>query len=117
MTSPAPSDARYRAYWEAIQRHVCSVCLDQASDGTCGLTRRTCAIQRHLPRLAEVLSRVESPRMDEYEAAIRAEICSTCPEEDASGRCALRASTDCALYTYLPLVLEAVESVKAETTT
>jgi hypothetical protein len=102
---------RYQAYWEAIQRLVCGVCLDQADDGSCGLTRRACALQTHLPRLAEVLSRVRSTRMDEYEAAVRAEICAHCSQQDAEGRCALREQAECALFTYLPLVLEAVEGV------
>src|SRR4029434_396635 len=82
--------ARFQAYWEAIRLHVCGVCLDQADDGECGLTRRACALQMHLPRLAEVLSRVHSTQMDDYEAAVRAEICPGCSGQDAQGRCALR---------------------------
>ena len=102
---------RYRAYWEAIERQVCGVCLDQADDGSCGLTRRICALQEHLPRLAQVLSTVQSTRMDEYEAAVRAEICPGCSEATAGGGCRLRDQASCALFAYLPLVLEAVESV------
>lgn len=111
MTNPTQPNQRYQAYWEAIREHVCGVCLDQRDDGACGLTHRVCAIERHLPRLADVLSRVQSSRMDEYEAAVRAEICSTCPQQEASGHCALREEVECALFAYLPLVLEAVESV------
>ena len=102
---------RLQMYWDAIREHVCGVCLDQKDDGECGLRQRSCALQSHLPRLAEVLSRVQSPRMDEYEAAVRAEICSGCASQDAAGHCALREQADCALFVYLPLVLEAVESV------
>jgi hypothetical protein len=98
-------------YWDAIREHVCGVCLDQKDDGECGLRQRSCALQAHLPRLAEVLSRVRSPRMDEYEAAVRAEVCAGCSAQDAAGRCTLRDKADCALFVYLPLVLEAVESV------
>lgn len=111
MTSPTQPSQRYRAYWEAIRERVCGVCLDQRDDGSCGLTRRVCAIESHLPRLAEVLSGIQSTRMDEYEAAVRAEICGSCPEQDPGGRCALRDDVECALFAYLPLVLEAVESV------
>jgi hypothetical protein len=111
MMNPAPKDPRYMAFWEAIRENVCGVCLDQRDDGACGLTRRTCAIERHLPRLAEVLSSVQSSRMDEYEAAVRSQICGTCPEQDPHGHCALRADAECALFAYLPLVLEAVEGV------
>ena len=98
----------YKAYWDAIRSRVCSVCLDQANDGTCGLgRRRVCAIEVHLPRLVEVLSSIDSPRMDEYVAAIEAEICGRCPQQDSGGKCELRDEGTCALYTYLPLVVEA----------
>lgn len=103
---------RYRAYWNAIRSHVCTVCLDQASDRNCGLGGRVCAIERHLPRLVDVLSSVTSTRMDEYVAAVEREICSQCSEQDESGRCQLRDGlTGCALSTYLPFVLNAVEEV------
>ena len=108
-----PAKDKYQAYWDAIRRKVCSVCLDQANDGSCGLTRRTCAIEAHLPRLAEVLSAIDSPRMDDYVAAVEAEICSRCPERDAQGRCDLRNEGECALSAYLSLVVEAVEETHA----
>lgn len=114
MTSPTQPSPRAQAFREALREHVCGVCLDQRDDGACGLTRRVCAIDRHLPRLVEVLSQVQSDRMDEYEAAVREQICSACPEQAADGTCALRKEADCALYAYLPLVLEAIESVIAE---
>lgn len=112
MTNPG-CDEREQAYREAIREQVCRVCLDQASDGGCGLSRRTCAIEAHLPRLATVLAGIDSPRMDEYDAAVRAEICPACPQQDAQGTCPVRDDSDCALLTYLPLVLDAVESVRA----
>ena len=116
MTNDDRTQARREAFWEAIRRHVCGICLDQKDDGECGLTHRACALQAHLPRLVEVLSAVQSPRMDEYEAAVRAEICSGCSSQDADGRCELRNQAECALFAYLPLVLEAVESVNERTT-
>lgn len=101
------------AYWDAIRSRVCSVCLDQANDGTCGLgRRRVCAIEAHLPRLVEVLSSIDSPRMDEYVAAVEAEICGRCAQQDSGGKCELRDEGTCALYTYLPLVVEAIEEVR-----
>jgi hypothetical protein len=109
---PNQLEPRYRPYWNAIRRHVCTVCLDQSADGTCGLGReRVCALERHLPRLVDVLATVSSPRMDEYVAAVEKEICGTCQEQDARGRCSLRDGGECALYTYLPLVLDAMEEV------
>ncbi len=116
MTSPTQASPRAQAFREALREHVCGVCLDQRDDGACGLTRRVCAIDRHLDHLVEVLSRIQSPRMDEYEAAVREQICSGCPEQHADGQCALREEAECALFAYLPLVLEAIENVIAEET-
>jgi hypothetical protein len=107
-------DETYRAYWDTIRSRVCSVCLDQANDGTCGLARRRrCAIEVHLPRLVELVSSIDSPRMDEYVAAVESEICGRCAQQDAHGNCELRNEGECALYTYLPLVVEAIEEVRA----
>jgi len=108
------SAEREQAYLEAIRDRVCRVCLDQANDGSCGLSRRTCAIEAHLPRLAPVLASIDSPRMDEYEAAVRAAICPSCPQQEPDGACAVREASDCALLTYLPLVLDAIETVRGE---
>lgn len=107
-------DDTHQAYRDAIRNRVCSVCLDQANDGTCGLGgSRLCAIQEHLPRLVATLSAIHSPRMDEYVAAVEAEICGRCSQQDAAGKCELRNRGECALYTYLSLVVEAVEEVQA----
>lgn len=113
MTTPNSTE-RERAYLEAMRAHVCRVCLDQRDDGTCGLTRRTCAIEAHLPRLATVLAGIDSRQMEAYDAAVRAEICPSCAQQDAEGRCATRDAGDCALLTYLPLVLDAIESVNGD---
>jgi hypothetical protein len=109
----ASQPARYRAYLEAIQRRVCRVCLDQADDGTCGLMHRTCAVERHLPALVDAVCAVRSDRMDEYVAAIEAQVCTPCPEHGPGGECRLRDSAKCSLYSFLPLVVEAVEEVHA----
>jgi hypothetical protein len=106
MTGPA----RFQAYWEAIRQHVRRL-PDQADDGECGLTQRvwrsrgTC---RGWPRSSR---RCRAHAWTEYEAAVRAEICPGCSGQDGQGRCALREKADCAPFAYLPLVLEAVESV------
>jgi hypothetical protein len=92
------------------------VCLDQADDGSCGLTGRVCALERHLPALVTALVAIRSDRMDEYEAAIREHVCSQCPEQDACGECRLRDDARCSLYSYLSLVVEAVEDVNGSLT-
>jgi hypothetical protein len=102
----------YQAYMAAIRRRVCAVCLDSRDDGRCGLSGRTCAIERHLPELIDGLVQIDSPRIDDYIAAIRARVCAGCPDQDAQGRCELREKGDCALDAYLALVIEAVEEVR-----
>ena len=103
------------AYWEALQEHVCSVCLDQRNDGQCSLPKGSlCALKRHLPVIADVVHNMDSPRMDDYVAAVERSICTRCPEQHASGTCSFRDEARCALYTYLPLVLDAIETVDDE---
>ena len=109
-TMSAPE--KYQAYWDAIQRRVCSVCLDQATDGGCGLSRRTCALQWHLPAIVETIASIDSPRMDDYVEAIEAQVCSRCEESDERGRCGLRDRGECSLSTYLSLVVDAIEEVR-----
>lgn len=105
----------YEAYWSAIRRRVCSLCLDQGNDGSCRREGGACPIEVHLPRLVETLLAVRSNRMDEYVAAVEAEICSRCSEgaRREKDRCAARERGNCALATYLPLVLDAVEEVRS----
>ena len=105
--------AEYLAYWNAIQERTCAVCLDVADDGTCGLPRaRTCALPAQLPTIVEAILRVKSDRMDDYVTAIENAVCANCAEPDEQGRCGLRDQGACALYTYLPLVVDAIEDVK-----
>jgi hypothetical protein len=114
MADEAQADKK-RAYIEAIRRHVCSVCLDSRDDGSCGLTGRVCAIDVHLPRLVEAIVATNSRSMDVYYDAIRAQVCSRCAHQDHEGHCALRGAGDCALETYLPLVVDAIEEVEQST--
>jgi hypothetical protein len=103
----------YSAYWQAIQRRVCAMCLDAADDGTCGLGRaRVCALEERLPHVVEAILGVHSDRMDEYVAAIEALICADCRERDAQGGCTRRDRGECGLYTYLPVVVDAIEEVR-----
>lgn len=109
--SAGPVDPRYHEFMDAIRAKVCAVCLDSRDDRSCTLSGRVCAIEGHLPRLVAALSAVESPRLEDYEAAIRAEVCTRCEHQDAGGACGLRDEGSCALDAYLSLVLDAVEEV------
>jgi hypothetical protein len=98
-------------YWSALRESVCAVCLDRRDDGNCGLPKgMVCALKRHLPLILDVVHSVESTQMDDYVQAVESEVCRRCPEQDPSGRCARRDHASCALYTYLPLVVDSVEN-------
>jgi hypothetical protein len=104
----------YRLYWDAIQRRACAACLDAADDGSCGLPAgRTCALPAQLPAVVDAILLVHSDRMDDYVAAIEAAVCASCSEQDDHGRCGLRQEGACGLYTYLPLIVDAIEDVKS----
>jgi hypothetical protein len=107
---------RSAAYRDAIRRRVCSPCLDGRGDGTCGLSGRACALDVHLPRVVEAILAVDSHRMDDFIAAIEAEICADCESPGSGGTCRLREQGDCALSTYLPLVVDAVGEVRQSLT-
>ena len=107
-----PTPDLYQEYWDAIVQRVCSVCLDQATDGSCGLPRRTCALQSHLPAVVSAICAVQSDRMDEYVAAVEKLVCARCGESEAGGGCRVRDRGECALSTYLSLVVDAIEEVR-----
>jgi hypothetical protein len=110
--SDALKSVREQGYLEAIRRRVCSVCLDARDDGSCGLTGRTCAIEAHLPGVISAVAATHSRRMEDYVDAIRAQVCSHCRHQDSVGNCELRGAGDCALETYLYLVVEAIEEIE-----
>ena len=106
------SNARYETFLAAIQRRVCTVCMDQKDDGSCGLRGRQCAIEKHLPGVVEAVASIESDHMDDYIAALESQVCGQCSEQDTAGRCGLREKGDCALHAYLALVVEAIQDVR-----
>ena len=53
---------------------------------------------------------VDSNRMDDYIAAVEGQVCGAC-ENGPGPVCSLRKHGDCALGTYLYLVVDAVEDV------
>jgi hypothetical protein len=102
----------YQAYLDEIRRRVCGLCLDRRDDGTCHLKGgRTCAIDAQLPSLVESIRDVQRGRMDEYVEAIEAGVCSQCEGRASTGQCAFRDRGECALWMYLALVVDAVETV------
>ena len=111
-------DPHYDDYLEAIRERVCAVCLDGVFDAQekflyCGLPKgRTCHIKLYLPEVLEVLSAIDSPRMDDYVALLQEKVCRHC-QQAPDGTCALRLKAECPLDTYFMLVAEAIEEVRS----
>ena len=95
--------------WDAVAQSTCTVCLDRADDGSCRVPHRgaDCPLRTFFTTVVEVTRRVKSDSMDAYVAAVEEGVCASC-REMVSGRCARRHRGDCALYSYLPLTVEAV---------
>ena len=115
MTKKAPLlRDRYR-YEEAIMRHVCSKCIDFGEDSVChSADPEGCAIFRYLPELVAIAERLREFRIQPYVDAVRRDVCMKCRSGEPGAKCPLRDSLDCGLDRYLPLVLDAIEEVKAE---
>ncbi len=112
MVQLGTADVRYEAILTAIQARVCRVCMDQKDDGTCGLRKRVCAIETHLPGVVQVVAGIDSDRMEDYVAALESQVCGGCAQQDASGSCSLRQEGECALHSYLSLVVDAIQDLR-----
>jgi hypothetical protein len=99
----------YWLTWRAIERRVCSLCLDRRASGLCGALKE-CRLRADLPR---VVASVDSLPRDSYDAeflqAIEEDVCRRCPNRNADGTCSSRETGRCALVTYLHLVVRAVD--------
>ncbi len=112
----ATNEARplWEVCWNVVQRQVCAVCLDAHDDGTCGLARGVgCVLRERMPEVVDAILSVDSGSMDEYYAVVERRVCATCDRRSPDGRCEARTGTRCALYTYLPMVVEALDEAKA----
>ena len=103
--------ARNLTELEAVVRErICRVCTDRKVDGTCGLEDpSTCALFRLFPQVARAVLTVQSNDVRDYIQAIRAQVCSTCSEQDSYGECESRKLVQCALDAYLLLIIDAIE--------
>ena len=99
---------------EAIRRYVCERCVDYGQDGTChSHDPEGCGIFRNLPDLLAIARDLHELKVEPYAQAVRERICFKCKNSTQSGeKCEIREHTDCNLDNYLPLVIEALESLK-----
>ena len=102
---------RSLAELEAVVRdRICRVCSDRKMDGTCGLEEPgACALFRLFPQVAQAIQRVDSDNLQDYIDSIRSNVCTVCTSQDSAGDCGLRREVQCALDSYLLLIVEAIE--------
>ncbi|SRR5579885_254363 len=98
---------------EALRRRICSVCIDQKLDGSCGRdAQHECTLFSRLPEIAYAVSKVKSNRVDDYVTALRQYVCATCPHQDAEGICEEREAVQCALDRYIGPIVETIEEIR-----
>ena len=98
---------------EALQRTICSVCIDRNVDGTCSLNaRHECALFERFPRIAQAILRVQSNNVNDYITAIREDVCHDCVNQDEAGFCRVRDEVRCVLDRYLLLIIDVIEGAR-----
>ena len=102
-------------YWRVIQQKICPRCLDGDGTGDRRLpVGEECALKSFLPQIITTVAKTESDSIDAYIAALRRHICIFCDHQQIDLSCSKRDHLECALDRYFPLVVEIVETVKAE---
>lgn len=94
-----------------LRERLCPSCVRYTSQHTCSLPpTRSCALFANLPAIVEIVRKTHSSSIGPYIDAVRDTVCATCHYEDDHGGCPLRDDLDCALNTYLPIIVEEVEA-------
>jgi hypothetical protein len=108
---------RSLAELEAVVRNrICGVCSDRKVDDTCGLeSPLDCSLFRLFPQVARAIQSTSSDDIQDYIDAIRRDVCTICSAQDSDGHCDLRQQVQCALDSYLLLIVEAIEEATGKT--
>lgn len=104
-------------YEEAIRTRVCTACLERTGRGICGIGQSDdCALNRFLPDVIRMVNMTRSDSLDDHVKRLHLTICTQC-KQTPEGFCEERDLQECALYEYLPLVIEAIEEVNVKKST
>ncbi len=96
-------------YLQQIRQNVCSKCIDRTASGLCvATTFDSCAINRFLPEIIDIVLAGPADTYDDTVERLRSRVCSACEQQSPDGRCELRDDVECALDRYFPLVIEAI---------
>ena len=93
-----------------VRAKICRVCTDRDAEGGCGLENPTdCALFRLFPQVVRAIQSTSSGNIEDYVAAIRANVCSICRDQEPDGTCETREQVRCSLDAYLIPIIEVIE--------
>lgn len=93
-----------------LRTRICPTCVRYTADHRCSLPpTRPCSLFKNLDKIVDVVRKTHSTSIGPYVDAIREKVCSACHFEDGHGSCPMRSDLDCALDTYLPIIVDEVE--------
>ncbi len=102
-------------YWQVIQAKICRRCLDGDGTGECRLPiGEECALKSFLPQIIITVANTKTNSIDAVVSALRRHVCILCDHQSADMVCRKRDDLECALDRYFPLVVEIIETVRAE---
>lgn len=104
-------------YWQVIQEKICPRCLDGDGNGNCRLPiGEDCALKSFLSQIVITIANTKSQSIDSYINSLRRNVCILCDHQNPDMTCKKRHDLECALDRYYPLVVEIIETVRAEMT-
>jgi hypothetical protein len=99
-----------------VRNRICPVCTERTAEGDCGLEKPSdCALFRLFPDVARAIQTVQSDDIQQYIDAIRKNVCSQCADQAFDGSCETRRQVQCALDSYLLLIVDAIEEATGKT--
>ncbi len=109
-------ETRKAQYEEAILKNVCAHCIDFGQDSICHKSggRETCAVIRNLKELVYIAKSIHSKQVSSYVHTLREKVCSHCASSRPNGSCPNREEIECCVDRYLPLILQAIESIDSK---
>ena len=95
---------------ELIREKICGICDEFGPDGKCSeLAQGECSLFHLFPLVAKTIQETTSEDINVYLRAIRERVCTICLSEPPGAGCEKRIEARCALDSYLPLIVDAIE--------
>lgn len=93
-----------------VRNRLCAVCNRRDIAGSCGAEEpERCSLFDLFPLVAQAILATESEEIQPYVEAIHENVCAVCLDQRLDGSCPQREQAVCALDSYLPQVVEAIE--------